>query len=163
MDALVESLLQSDTLRVGLRELRDGEVVYVADSRLTAELLGRTPTEIAGRTATELGLPAPLVAQCKALVTRAAATRATVHGTFSIDTEAGTRELGCTVVPVPGTARQLVFLEEREGVRDPVVAALVHEIANPLLAVTANLEIAARRLAQGARADELDALVSDAR
>ncbi len=163
LDVLVERLLNIDTLRVGVRELRDGEVVFVADSRLNAELFGATPEQTRGRTGHELGLPPSVIDACTALIASAVETERPTTGTIVCTAADRARDLQCTVVPVPGSTRQLVFVEEARAACEPVVAALVHELGNPLLAVTANIDVALRRLERGAgSADVIDA-VADAR
>jgi hypothetical protein len=160
LETLIESLLDSESLKVGLRELRDdGEVVYLADSRSTAELLGVTPEAMRGRTSSEL-LPGPAGAACKAMIADVVATNAPTTRAIEFDG----RDLRCTVVPVAGDRpRQLVFVEEVKEGQEPVFAALVHELGNPLIAVIANLDHVLRALARGADRDDVLAALADAR
>lgn len=161
-DAMLRSVFDTSRALMGVREIRDDDIVHVADNPACARTIWEsTPEALAGKSERELGVPPELVANTIATARRARRTGAPQDFEVAFPTAAGVRSFAgkLAALDVPGSERYFFVAEdvtELRGLQDSLIraerlaslgvlaASIAHEIKNPATYVLMNLDHALR-------------------
>lgn len=187
LDDMLRLTLEVTPLPVGIRALTDDDIVHVYDNPASAALSGYSSTEdLVGRTYRELGVSADHLRLVLASLRQAQETGKPVRQEIAYETRQGPRQLIKRYAPVPGhrdEAGRPLFICVAEDVTElrslqagiqrldrlstlgTLTAALGHELASPLTAVTVNIAMCRSLTEHGEVTDpqgKLDAMLADA-
>ncbi len=162
-------------MALGLRALtNDGDIVHVYDNPAAAELLGRSQAELAGRRGSELGIDAAVLHELVERMDHALATDEPCRIELTYQSPSGPRQLIKRLAAVPGAhddAGRQLFLAVAEDVTElralqagvqradrlsalgTMTAAVGHEVAGPLMALSTNLFLARQLVDRGEVSD----------
>jgi signal transduction histidine kinase len=166
LGTLLGSIFAHAPIAIGVRGVREGDLVHLADNPRAAAFFGQPAAQLEGRSDRELGVPQALVDVSLASWRAALATDAPVPFELSLPTPEGTRAFVGKLAPIPGFSEagepRFVFLGEdvthkraleagllradRLAGLGALAAGIGHEIKNPAQYVLTYLTHAAERL-----------------
>lgn len=185
LEALVQGIFDNAPIAIGLRAVRDGDLVHLADNPKIAALLGRSVEELVGKTDLEIGVEAADVRRAISRFRQARAAQGSLPFEATYEAPEGPRTMVGRVAALPDAGdERYVFIGEdvteqraleasllhadRLASLGTMAAGIAHEINNPLAYVQATLHFAVQQLEalqrkpEGQR-DVSEALVEDLR
>ncbi|HVK76851.1 MAG TPA: ATP-binding protein [Kofleriaceae bacterium] len=179
LDRILRTCFEVTPMALGIRSLDGDDIVHVYDNPASAELFGLTPADLADKRATELGVDCALLPAVIEKMQTALRTGSMTRVEFEYETPAGHRHFVKRLAAIPGQvddAGRELFLAVVEDVTElralqaglqradrlstlgTLTAAVGHEVASPLVVVSANITTAQQLVRRGEIADPLGKL-----
>ncbi|MGZ3418634.1 MAG: ATP-binding protein [Polyangiales bacterium] len=179
--ALIQGIFEHAPIAIGVRAIRDDDVVHVEDNPKAAELFGLSASALRGKSERTLGLSPEAISRVISRFRESRAAGQPVPHEVTYDSSKGPRTMLGKVAPLPdeGEGERYVFIGEdvtevrtleagllradRLASLGTMAAGVAHEINNPLTFVQGHLSLAVQQLEKMTRVDGASAVLSDLR